>query len=113
CPGGTAARRREGEGNVFGQVVLARGADVVRIPGTEAARCHGRRVRDGEGLAVEEGPAAAAGGEALIAARVDDHAELEATLHLEGDAHGEEGHAVGELRGAVEGIRDPSVTCGS
>src|SRR5947209_7619629 len=52
---------------------------------------------------------AAAGDEALIAARVDDHAELEATLDLEGDGHGEEGHAVGVVGGAVERIHDPPV----
>ena len=60
-------------------------------------------------MTVEEGTAAPDRREALVAARVQDHPDLHAAFHLESDGDSEDGHPVGVIGRAVEGIHDPAM----
>jgi hypothetical protein len=66
--------------------------------------------RDADGLAVQERAASAYGREQLVACRIVHGADAQLAVHFERDRRAEERQAVGEVRGAIEGIADPAVT---
>ena len=63
---------------------------------------------DPDGRAVEAGPPSPARLEELIPQGVVNHPVFEDAVRLAGDGHAEQGEAVGEVDGAVQGVDDPA-----